>query len=221
MPRTRSTFRFRLRPPRSARTGRRRSLAPALVLGAALAVAFACGPSVQSIHEGSVRFEHCYRLDLDLDIAPGHREACWKEWLASYTYGQTRDRIDYARRRVRAFNSGDTSHPELGLSGGERPEDRQFYLVVPAPTSLHAPPAPIATRVHGLDAGAPEAGTPGAVTTADAGPDAAPPPGEECANACRQGFKSCSAACENDAGSDAACKSCDPDFKRCMRRCFQ
>src|SRR5687768_4415792 len=43
-----------------------------------LGLALACGPSVQSIHEGSVRFEHCYRLDLDLDIAPGHREACWK-----------------------------------------------------------------------------------------------------------------------------------------------
>jgi len=61
----------------------------------------ACGPSVQSIHEGGVRFEHCYRLDLDEEVTPGHREACWKEWLASYTYGQSADRIDYARRRIR------------------------------------------------------------------------------------------------------------------------
>jgi len=204
--------------PRSAL---RRSLLPAVVLGAAFSAAFACGPSVQSIHEGSVRFEHCYRLDLDLDIAAGHREACWKEWLSSYTYGQTRDRIEYARRRIRAFTGGDTSRPELGLSGEQRPEDRQFYLVVPAPSSLHAPPAPIATRLHGLDAGLPDAGDAGGAIAADAGANAAPPPGEECADACRHGFKSCSAACENDAGSDAACKSCDPDFKRCMRRCFQ
>jgi len=90
--------------------------------------------------------------------------------------------------------------------------------VVPAPASLHAPPAPIATRVHGIDGGGltPPSGA------ADAGPEAAAPvpPGEDCANACRLAFKSCSQACENDAGSDAACKSCDPDFKRCMRRCF-
>jgi hypothetical protein len=192
------------------------------VLGGALSIAFACGPSVQSIHEGSVRFEHCYRLDLDLDIAPGHREACWKEWLASYTYGQTRDRIDYARRRIRAFGGGDTARPELGLSGEARPEERQFYLVVPAPSSLHAPPAPIATRLHGLDAGPPDAAS-SPSSTADAGADATmpPPPGEECADGCRLGFASCSAACENDAGSDAACKSCDPDFKACMRRCFK
>ena len=192
---------------------------PALVLGGAIAVALSCGPSVQSIHEGSVRFEHCYRLDLDLDIAPGHREACWKEWLASYTYGQTRDRIDYARRRIRAFSAGDTARPELGLSGEQRPEDRAFYLVVPAPSSLHAPPAPIATRLNDLDAGPPDAG---AASSADAAPDAMPlPPGEECADGCRLAFASCSEACGNDAGSDAACKSCDPDFKACMRRCFK
>jgi hypothetical protein len=201
--------------PRSQR--RRSPWLPPLLLGAGLALAFACGPSVQSIHEGSVRFEHCYRLDLDLDIAPGHREACWKEWLSSYTYGQTRDRIEYARRRIRAFASGDTKRPELGLSGEDHPESRQFYLVVPAPTSLHAPPAPIATRVNG-DAGRVEAD---AAPSADAG-KATLPPGEECGDACRHGFESCSQACEADAASsEAVCKSCDPDFKRCMRRCFQ
>lgn len=168
---------------------------------------------MQSIHEGSVRFEHCYRLDLDLDIAPGHREACWKEWLASYTYGQSADRIDYARRRVRALTSGDTSRPELNIASDRRPEERPFYLVVPNPTSLHAPPAPIAPRVVG-DGGAP---TPPASAAAPA--ELPPAPGDECANACRSAHQSCVLAC-GDAGMSATCKSCDPDYRACMRRCF-
>ena len=41
------------------------ALLAALLFG--LGLGAACGPSVQSIHEGNVRFEHCYRLDLELD----------------------------------------------------------------------------------------------------------------------------------------------------------
>src|SRR5664279_5049259 len=76
---------------------------PALTAFFLLCAGGACGPSVQSINEGNVRFEHCYRLDLEVDAAPTHREACWKEWLGLYTYGQPRDRIEYARKRARAF----------------------------------------------------------------------------------------------------------------------
>jgi hypothetical protein len=199
-----------------------RLTAPALV-ALSIPVGFvACGPSVQSIHEGSVRFEHCYRLDLDLEIAPGHREACWKEWLSSYTYGQSADRIDYARRRVRAISSGDTSRPELDIAGERRPEERQFYLVVPGPTSMHAPPAPIATRVLGLDGGVPPM-SPTASPPASLEPTPPPAPSapeDECAKACRSAHQSCAAACGADAGS-ATCKSCEPDYKACMRRCFR
>ncbi len=195
------------------------SLAALALVG--VAIAAACGPSVQSIHEGSVRFEHCYRLDLDVDIAPGHREACWKEWLGSYTYGQSRDRIDYARRRVRAFAGGDTARPEITIGGDRRPEERQFYLVVPEPSSLHAPPAPIATRVRG------DGGLPDDPLLAATAPSAPPPPPaasvpeQECSAACTTAYNSCRAACDADAGSEAACKSCSPDFKRCMKRCFE
>lgn len=176
-------------------------------LFAALFTAVACGPSVQSIYEGNVRFEHCYRLDLDLDIASSHRETCWRQWLKSYTYGQPRDRIEYARRRVRAFASGDPGRPLLNL-GERRPEARQFYLVVPSPTSVHAPPPPIATQVQ-LDAGAPPSQT-------------APAPGASCATACDRAWKSCQAACGPDGGaSEPACRSCEPDYKSCMKRCYE
>lgn len=168
-----------------------------------------CGPSVQSIYEGNVRFEHCYRLDLEDEVASSHRNACWSNWLNRYTYGQTRDKLEYARRRVR---TGDAARPSLNLQGDDKQEEsRQFYLVVPSPTSVHAPPPPIATRVN-VAAQAPE--------SPSAKPDGKAAPGQACAEACRGAFASCSEACDGDAKS-AACQSCDPDYKKCMQRCFE
>jgi len=180
--------------------------------------AAACGPSVQSIYEGNIRFEHCYRLDLDLNIAPTHREACWKQWLSSFTYGQPRDRIEYARRRTRAFANGDVTRPSLATGSEPRPQRREFYLVVPQPTSAHAPPPPMATALGSADVGPPAA-------------DSARAPGAACAANCTSSWQSCGAACGPGGGassrdsaassSEAACKSCEPDYKRCMKRCFE
>lgn len=191
-----------------------RSSARALIrLLPACAVALVgCGPSFQSIYEGNVRFEHCYRLDLDLAIAPSHRQTCWRQWLKSYTYGQARDRIEYARRRVRAFAAGDVSRPRLELGSKARSEERQFYLLVPSPTSPHAPPPPIATPVQ----------TEPSAVPAPAVPSAPPPaPGASCATGCSSAWQSCQAACGPGGGvSEMACKSCEPDYKKCMKRCF-
>lgn len=190
----------------SSRRGTTLVLALVLVTIAALS----CGPSVQSIYEGDVRFEHCYRLDLDLNIAASHREACWKQWMSLYTYGQPRDRIEYARRRLRAFSNGDFSRPTLN-TGSNRPARREYYLVVPEPTSAHAPPPPVLTPVYGPDAGVPV--VPAANPTA---------PGTACATGCYSSFNSCKAACGPDGGvSEAACKSCEPDYRQCMRRCYE
>lgn len=200
--------------------------AAALLLGPALMAS--CGPSVQSIYEGDVRFEHCYRLDLELDVASSHRQACWVTWLDRYTYGQSRDRLEYARRRVRGFASGDADRPVLHVGANQQQDTRQFYLVVPSPTSVHAPPPPIATRVNAT----PE--PPSAVSSIGNGgssptisnsaeaplPSAPPAPGEDCASACRNAFVSCGQAC-NAAAKGAACKSCNPDYKKCMQRCFE
>src|SRR3954466_12347873 len=78
--------------------------AAALLLGPALTAS--CGPSVQSIYEGDVRFEHCYRLDLELDVATTHRQACWTTWLDRYTYGQSRDRLPDPRPGGRGLPRG-------------------------------------------------------------------------------------------------------------------
>jgi hypothetical protein len=182
---------------------------------AAVAAASGCGPSVQSIYEGSVRFEHCYRLDLEQDVATTHRQACWTTWLDRYTYGQSRDRLEYARRRVRAFATGDVDRPVLRVGQTQAEDTRQFYLVVPAPTSVHASPPPIATRTHVIDEPAPT--TPaGGVTSEKAAP------AEDCATACRSAFSSCNQACDPAAAvKSAACRSCDPDYRKCMQRCFE
>jgi hypothetical protein len=182
--------------------------AAALLLGPVLMAS--CGPSVQSIYEGDVRFEHCYRLDLELDVASTHRQACWTTWLDRYTYGQSRDRLEYARRRVRAFGTGDADRPVLRVGENQQQDSRQFYLVVPSPTSVHAPPPPIATRVNA---------TPDPPATLAKSSDPAAP-GEDCASACHNSFNSCSQACD-PAAKGTACKSCDPDYKKCMARCFE
>jgi hypothetical protein len=67
-----------------------------------------CGASMEAVYEGDVRFEHCMALDARPDVKPAMRRACWREWVSHYNYGQTRDRIDYARQRV----------AELGDDGG-------------------------------------------------------------------------------------------------------
>ncbi|MEO7037616.1 MAG: hypothetical protein ABI548_26900 [Polyangiaceae bacterium] len=200
-------------PNENRRTARRVVFWRSAAALAAFALAgFACGPSVQSIYEGNVRFEHCYRLDLEVDTAPTHREACWKEWLGMYTYGQPLDRIEYARRRLHAFANGDLDRPTLDIGDAKKAEARQFYLVVPAPTSVHSSPPPIATRWYGDAGTAPAVALPASVLA----------PEDKCSAACHETYATCSAPCDPDAGRpDAACKACDPDYKACMKRCFR
>jgi len=172
---------------------------------------------VTSIYEGNVRFEHCYRLDLDLDVVPSHRELCWRRWLARYTYGQPRDRIEYARRRVRAFSSGDVSRPELDLGprAGEEPAPEGG---TGAPRDPHAPPPSVANGTTG---------TPGdTAPDRDGAPrDTVELPGAACAQACAGAFRTCRFPCDQpDAESSAeapSCAECATDYKACMRRCFE
>jgi hypothetical protein len=189
---------------------------PLVVALLGLLVAGACGPSVQSIYEGDVRFEHCYRLDLEVDTAPTHREACWKEWLAMYTYGQPRDRIEYARKRAQAFASGDTNRPSLNIDDSKKGEARQFYLVVPSPTSVHAPPPPVATRWYADAGSAPEPAAAPAATTEQAEASS-----DQCAAGCRGKLAQCEDNCADGGKAGPGCKNCDLNYKSCMRRCFQ
>ena len=153
----------------------------------------ACGPSYQTIHEGGVRFEHCYRLDLDPRVGATHRQRCWGEWVERYTYGQTSDRIDYARRRAREIAAGDLNRPQLEIR--EDP-DAAISYTDPQPTSVHAPPPSTALPPPASDAA---------------------PPGAECATSCRATWTACA---KGDAARQADAGSCDADYAACMRRCF-
>jgi hypothetical protein len=116
-----------------------------LALGLPLTALTACGASITALYEGDVRFEHCMALDEESTAKASHRAACWSEWVAHYSFGQTRDRIDYAKRRVRRLEG---SEPE-----GSEPKT----VGVGAPSSTHAPPPLIERSDAGAPAPAPSA----------------------------------------------------------------
>jgi hypothetical protein len=172
-----------------------------------------CGPSAQAIYEGNVRFEHCYRLDLDKNIAPTHRAVCWREWVATYSYGQTSDRFVHARQRIQAIEAGETSPPELNLDGvGQAPA---APAEAPMPTSANAPPPATAPAPKGAtDAGV------DSKKRAEVAP--ASLPREDCQGRCGDDFRGCEQSCESDAGSArAGCPACEKNYLACVRRCFK
>jgi hypothetical protein len=161
----------------------------------------ACGASIQAIYEGDVRFEHCMALDARPDVKPTLRQACWEEWIKFYTFGQTRDRVDYAGLRVAQLSTAsdfdEGSWIPRSLAPGAAPD----------PTGLLAPPPMMIAKV---DAGL-EAGTPGADSTAK--PEAAPP--TSCADECKGSL----AGCKQDCKSPGCGKACVAKHDRCLKRC--
>lgn len=121
--------------------------------------AFACGPSVQFIYEGNIRFEHCYRLDLDSRIVASHRRACWEDWLARYPRAQTRDRLEYAKRRIDALVTGDGATLSLHLPELSEPQAASSGTpAAPLPANVHVPPpARVTPAVQGSPQPAPSA----------------------------------------------------------------
>src|SRR5580704_16522387 len=66
---------------------------------AAVGGSAACGPSFQAVYECDVHFEHCYALDQGGATVEAQKE-CWRDWLHGYTYGQSRDRVEYGGTRL-------------------------------------------------------------------------------------------------------------------------
>lgn len=178
---------------------------------APLVVALACGPGLEMRHEANLRFEHCYRLDMDPKIARTHREYCWRDWTERYAVDQPLDRIEYARRRIAALESGDSR--TLGIHEEPHPSDRVFAevknepapMAAPAPTSAHAPPPKTAP---------PETAQPPPAPM----PSGSARPGEECTADCGRVLSGCDRLC---AAKQADCATCREDYRRCMRRCYE
>lgn len=169
-----------------------------------LGLCFACGPSFEAIAEGDLRFAHCDRLDLDSNIAPSHRLHCWREWRRVYTYGQTRDRVEYAQRRIAEVVSGDVD-PAFDLpSGTPRPLE-------PAPRpsgrpgAAGAPAAPVAPVIA-----APVA----PVIPVPLEPSAATTP--SCAERCQNEERLCLAECVT---RPTGCEPCGVIDESCRQQC--
>jgi hypothetical protein len=181
-------------------------ITPVLALVLVVLAAPACGASLQALYEGDVRFEHCMALDSRPDVKPTIRRACWQEWRKFYTFGQTRDRVEYAAIRERQlarssdFDEGEWMADSLA---GKR--------AVPEPTSVLAPP-PILLHAPNADAAAPlaEAGI-----ALDAGRDAPAPLVKECTDACQQELPTCVDQCKTPK-CQAICKD---KHAACIAKC--
>ena len=178
-------------------TLRPRHLAAAILAAAALV---SCGASIRGLYESDVRFEHCMALDSRADVKPTLRRACWEEWVSFYTFGQPRDRTDYALQRERQldvasdFDEGEASAPRVAAA-------------TPDPTSAIAPP-PMMMAV--ADGGPPDAGG------SEAEPDEHAVARARCAAECQQGLDACRQVCKRTAPCERACSA---RLARCAVRC--
>ena len=135
---------------------RRVSFAFCALLGGVVSIAagsMACGPSFQAIYEGDARFEHCYALEENPNVALRQKGDCWRDWLAHYTYGQTRDRVVYAATRAQAIRRAPELPTDEAMMHAAPGEVNRAPDVMPAPTSANAAPA---KTLGDADGGAPQ-----------------------------------------------------------------
>jgi len=178
----------------------------------------ACGPSFQVVYEGDARFEHCYALDEVPTVAMQEKTDCWNQWMRSYTYGQTRNRIDYAASRAKALRDVPvmpTDEAVMGAAPGEG--TGRVGKDEPLTTNAFAPPPK--TQNDG-DAG-PASAAPentAVVTTHPGVPLGvvlpSTTPHEPCTDRCRSEWEVCRGACKGK------CAACDHSYGGCMKRCF-
>jgi len=199
-------------------------LALTLTVSAAfLVAATACGPSFQVVYEGDSRFEHCYALDENPNVLMQQKGECWSDWIRHYTYGQTRDRVEFAVVRYRAIMRAGTLPTDEAVMGAAPGEGTKgVSLAAPAPTSAFAsPPKTIDEEVApARSAPAPAAALPPVARepAATSGPPvpASQPPGAACVDDCTQKWQSCHGSC-----AGATCKACDKTYARCAGACFK
>ena len=157
-----------------------------------------CGASLNAVYEGDVRFEHCMALDARPGELGETRKTCWDEWVKYYTFGQTRDRVDYARMRRKQLSDEDD-----GKDAWAPPALAQ--RVVPEPTNVLAPPPLTLADVKTSEPAA-------SVAPVKEAPE---PPAAACQSSCRETWTSCKGGC-----TGAACDKCTAAYKRCMKKCF-
>jgi hypothetical protein len=209
---------------------------PLLVLSAQLALAFSglsCGPSFQAIYEGNSHFEHCYALEENPQTPMRDKSECWRDWSEHYTYGQTRDRVQYAIARYVALSQAPnvpTDEALMNAAPGVTPRLREQTINAPTPTNAFAPPPKVLERT---DAGAPGPIHPSELPQVASASAPLPPalPAAGCGEVCGGTFRSCRASCAPDASAgngeadkrkkNDPCRACDVSYRGCMRSCFK
>ena len=186
-------------------------------LPAVLIVFGACGPSFQTIYENDARFEHCYALEEASLSSMQQRSDCWRDWMLRYTYGQTRDRVEYASARYRALSRAPQAPTDEAMMEAAPGEGRGVTFAAPAPTSAFAPPPKTLGEMgdggppaSGVLPGYTDAGVPGAAA-AETGSTTASvpkPPGSDCAAKCDTAWGECKVKC-----TGRACDSCTPLYR--------
>jgi len=187
---------------------------PLLLVVPALAV-LACGPSFQTIYENDARFEHCYALDEGGTASLAQKAACWNDWQQHHTFGQTRDRVEYAHSRYVALSQVPdlpTDEAMMQAAPGEVGESHQ--LTAPTPTNAFAPPQ----AMESPDASAPHTKAPPAITAfvappalPDAGLVEPRPPAAACTDACARLWEACKGGHDD--------KKCNATYGRCVVGC--
>ena len=162
----------------------------------------ACGPSFQAVYECDVRFEHCYALE-QRDASKDSMKECWRAWLRGYTYGQSRDRVEYAAARYAQLSLGPSLASEEGEGAG--PPRRPPIVASPVPTNAFAPPPRLAVSVQ-PDGGALSSSQEAMLRA----------PGAECSDGCSSRWTRCREGCK-----DQGCDDCDTTYRACMPACFR
>lgn len=195
------------------------------LLASALAGGLGCAPSFQAIYEGDTRFEHCYALEENPGVPMREKSECWKEWTQRYTYGQTRDRVQYAYARWRALSEAPrlpTDEAMMMAAPGVTP--RVSAITAPAPTDALGPPPKVLgdpeTAIRRVQSTPTEANVRSTTVSL-------PPPGEAsgahpCEGTCRGALATCRTRCGDKPTPGApSCDACDAGYRGCMRSCFE
>jgi hypothetical protein len=190
-----------------------------LVIAFFAGLGLACGPSFQVVYEGDSRFEHCYALDENPNVLMQQKSDCWADWMKHYTYGQTRDRVEFAAVRYRAILRAGSVPTDEAIMGAAPGEASGTSLAAPAPTNAFASPpktmadeapAPSATPAPPMPLDNPSRPNPPVIMSA-----LPQPPGAACIEVCSDNWQTCKGKC--DAGP---CGTCDPAYRDCARKCI-
>jgi hypothetical protein len=143
---------------------------------------------------------------------------CWRGWMLRYTYGQTRDRVEYAAARYRALTRAPSAPTDEAMMEAAPGEARSTTIAAPAPTSAFAPPPKVLGEPDGGGEG-PSNDLPSGYTESkrvEVREESAPvPPGAECTSRCDTDWNKC-----RDCDAGPGCAACTANYKRCMRACF-